>query len=68
MEENKNILDKTTSELTVKDQLIITAVAPLIAVASVGVAAGAFAVYDKASTKIQNVRKNRQNKRLSIVK
>ena len=72
MEETKNILDKTASELTVKDQLIVTAVAPIVAFAAVGaatvVAAASVNVYNKIKAQSNAVRENRRNRKLELVK
>lgn len=62
MEETaKSFWDKTTLELTVKDQLIIAAAVPAIMVGGCIVVGGAMAIGNKVSSKFQSFRENRQN-------
>ena len=60
MEENKNLWNKTTAELTVKDQLIVAAVAPIVVVGVMVAASAVVTVADKIVKKFRKTKSNLQ--------
>ena len=60
MEENKNLWNKTTAELTVKDQLIVAAVAPIVVVGVMVAASAVVTVSEKIVKKFLKTKSNLQ--------
>ena len=65
MEENKNIWNKTTMELTVKDQLLLATVTPIIMVGGMVAAGAVVGAVSSVKGKVQSKFANR--KKLTVV-
>lgn len=63
MEETKNLMDKTADELTVRDTLILTAVAPILVIGSAVVTGAAFSGASKVAEKVREFKANRRLKK-----
>ncbi len=68
MIETKNLMNKKADELTVGDTLLVTAVTPILAIGTMAVAGGVIVVCSKTADKFKEVRENRKNKHLKVVK
>lgn len=64
MEDNKNLLNKTDADLTIKDRVIVQIATPVIAVGSCVLIGAVFCGAEKAVAKVKAVRANRHAKRL----
>lgn len=62
MDESKSIWNKTTAELTVKDQLIVTVGATVIVTGGLMAAGAAAGAASKVADKVREIRANRKNK------
>lgn len=63
MEENKNFWNKMTDELTVKDQLIVVAITPVMIMGAVVAAGAVLTVADKIIKKFWDVKTERHIKK-----
>ncbi len=68
MNETKNLMNKKADELTVGDTLLVTAIAPILVIGTMAAAGGVIAVCSKTADKFKEVRENRKNKHLNVVK
>lgn len=68
MEENKNLWNKTTAELTVRDMVVVQVAAPIIAMGSFLACAVVYDQGTKVVVKVRSIRANRKNKHLTAVK
>lgn len=62
MDESKNLWNKTTAELTVKDQLLLSVAAPALVVGTMVAFGGALSAMDAGRTKFKTFLANRRNK------
>ncbi len=68
MEENKSLWNTKVNDLTVGDQIKVAAVAPIIVMAGMAAPLVVISVCSKTADKFREVRENRKNKNLEVVK